>query len=124
MPITIYGSGQQTRSFCYVSDLLDGFLKLMATSDDITGPINLGNPHEITMLQLTESVIKLTNSSSKLVFKDAPIDDPAQRRPDITQAQQKLSWQPQVSLEEGLKETINYFDALIRKNGITAQSLA
>jgi UDP-glucuronate decarboxylase len=124
MPITIYGSGQQTRSFCYVSDLLDGFLKLMATSDDTTGPINLGNPHEITMLQLTESVIKLTNSKSKLVFKDAPVDDPAQRRPDIAQAQQKLGWQPQVSLEEGLKETINYFDALIRKNGITAQSLA
>jgi len=124
MPITIYGSGQQTRSFCYVSDLLDGFLKLMATPDEITGPINLGNPYEITMLQLTESVIKLTNSKSTLVFKDAPVDDPAQRRPDITQAQTKLNWQPQVSLEEGLKETINYFDALIRKNGITAQSLA
>jgi UDP-glucuronate decarboxylase len=124
LPITIYGSGQQTRSFCYVSDLIDGFLKFMATDDAVTGPINLGNPHEITMLQLAESVIKLTNSSSKLVFKPAPTDDPAQRRPDITLAQQHLGWQPNVALEQGLTETIRYFDTLVKKTGITADSFA
>jgi UDP-glucuronate decarboxylase len=124
LPITIYGSGQQTRSFCYQSDLIDGFLKLMATNDDVTGPINLGNPHEITMLQLAESVIKLANSSSKLVFKPAPPDDPAQRRPNIVLAQNHLSWEPAVPLEKGLAETIHYFDQLVKKNGITAASLA
>jgi UDP-glucuronate decarboxylase len=124
LPITIYGSGQQTRSFCYASDLIDGFLKFMATDDAVTGPINLGNPHEITMLQLAESVIKLTNSSSKLVFKPAPTDDPAQRRPDITLAQQHLGWQPNVALEQGLTETIRYFDTLVKKTGITADSFA
>jgi UDP-glucuronate decarboxylase len=124
MPITIYGSGKQTRSFCYQSDLIDGFLKLMATDDDVTGPINLGNPHEITMLELAEAVIRLANSSSKLVFKPAPVDDPTQRRPDITLAQKHLGWQPSVALDTGLTETIKYFDALIKKNGITAASLA
>jgi UDP-glucuronate decarboxylase len=124
MPITIYGSGEQTRSFCFVSDLIDGFLKFMATSDEVTGPINLGNPHEITMLELAESVIKLTDSSSQLIFKPAPIDDPAQRRPNIAIAQQHLGWQPTVSLESGLTETIRYFDQLVKENGITAASFA
>jgi UDP-glucuronate decarboxylase len=108
-PITIYGSGKQTRSFCYVSDLIAGFLKLMDSSDEITGPVNLGNPGEFTMLELAEAVIKLTGSKSKLVFKPLPEDDPKQRQPDITQAKTKLGWEPKVALEEGLKETIQYF---------------
>ena len=108
-PITIYGSGKQTRSFCYVSDLIAGFLKLMDSSDEITGPVNLGNPGEFTMLELAEAVIKLTGSKSKLVFKPLPADDPKQRQPDITQAKTKLGWEPKVALEEGLKETIQYF---------------
>jgi UDP-glucuronate decarboxylase len=108
-PITIYGSGKQTRSFCYVSDLIAGFLKLMDSSDEITGPVNLGNPGEFTMLELAEAVIKLTGSKSKLVFKPLPADDPKQRQPDITQAKTRLGWEPKVALEEGLKETIQYF---------------
>ena len=108
-PITIYGSGKQTRSFCYVSDLIAGFLKLMDSSDEITGPVNLGNPGEFTMLELAEAVIKLTGSKSKLVFKPLPEDDPKQRQPDITQAKTRLGWEPKVALEEGLKETIQYF---------------
>lgn len=108
-PITIYGTGEQTRSFCYVSDLIDGFLKLMNTPDEITGPINIGNPGEFTMLKLAETVIKLTNSKSELVFKPLPQDDPKQRQPDITQAKKVLGWEPKISLEEGLKPTIEYF---------------
>ncbi len=108
-PITIYGDGQQTRSFCYVSDLIDGFLKLMDSADDISGPINLGNPGEFTMLELAETVIKLTGSKSELVYEELPEDDPKQRQPDITQAKEKLGWEPTVSLEEGLKPTIKYF---------------
>ena len=108
-PITIYGTGQQTRSFCYVDDLIDGFLKLMDTPDEITGPINLGNPGEFTMLELAEAVIKLTGSKSELIFKPLPADDPKQRQPDITQAKAKLGWAPKVPLEEGLKQTIQYF---------------
>ncbi len=108
-PITIYGSGKQTRSFCYVSDLIDGFLKLMNTPDEITGPINLGNPGEFTMLELAETIRKLTNSSSKLQFKPLPADDPKQRQPDIVLAKEKLGWSPKVTLAGGLLPTINYF---------------
>lgn len=107
--ITIYGSGEQTRSFCYVDDLIDGFVRLMNTAKDITGPINLGNPGEFTMLELAENVLRLVGSKSKLSFKPLPQDDPRQRQPDITLAKEKLGWQPKVNLEDGLKETIAYF---------------
>ena len=108
-PITIYGTGEQTRSFCYISDLIDGFLKLMDSPEEITGPINLGNPGEFTMLELAESVIKLTGSKSELVFEELPEDDPKQRQPDITKAKEKLGWEPKVDLAAGLKPTIKYF---------------
>ena len=108
-PITIYGTGEQTRSFCYVSDLIDGFLKLMDSPEEITGPINLGNPGEFTMLELAESVIKLTDSKSELVFEELPEDDPKQRQPDISLAKEKLGWEPKVDLAAGLKPTIKYF---------------
>jgi len=112
--ITIYGAGQQTRSFCYVSDLIQGFLRLMATGPEITGPINLGNPVEFTIRQLAELVIELTGSASKLVFLPLPVDDPTQRKPDITLAQRHLNeWKPQVQLEEGMRKTIAYFDQLL-----------
>jgi len=108
-PITIYGSGQQTRSFCYVSDLIAGFLALMDSPDEVVGPINLGNPCEFTMLELAEAVIKLTGSKSELIFEPLPSDDPKQRKPDIALAKEKLGWEPNVPLEEGLKHTIKYF---------------
>ena len=111
--ITIYGTGQQTRSFCYVDDLIEAFLRFMDTPQDITGPINLGNPGEFTMLELAEKIIHLTGSRSKLVFQPLPQDDPRQRQPDITLARQTLEWEPQVSLEDGLKETIAYFRKII-----------
>lgn len=107
--ITIYGSGQQTRSFCYVDDLIEGFSRLMGTEAGFTGPVNLGNPVEFTMLELAEKTIKLTGSNSKLAFRPLPQDDPKQRQPDITLARSKLQWEPKVSLEDGLKETIAYF---------------
>jgi UDP-glucuronate decarboxylase len=108
-PITIYGNGRQTRSFCYVSDLIAGFLKLMDSPAEVTGPVNLGNPGEFTMLELAQSVIRLTGSKSELVFKPLPADDPKQRQPVIAEAKEKLGWEPVVPLEEGLKHTINYF---------------
>jgi len=108
-PITIYGEGSQTRSFCYVDDLLDGMVRFMATDPAYPGPLNLGNPGEFTMLELAELVIRLTRSSSKIVHQPLPQDDPKQRRPDITKAQSLLDWQPRVSLEEGLERTIDYF---------------
>jgi len=111
--ITIYGKGTQTRSFCYVSDLIDGFVRLMATGPEVTGPINLGNPVEFTMLELAELVLKLTGSSSKLIFEPLPSDDPKQRQPDISKAKQALGWEPKVKLEDGLKETIAYFRSTI-----------
>ncbi len=111
-PITIYGDGQQTRSFCFVSDLVEGFLRLMGAPDDVTGPINLGNPVESTILELAEKIIKLSNSSSKLINKPLPVDDPTRRRPDITKAQEKLGWTPVVPLDEGLMRTIHYFKSL------------
>jgi UDP-glucuronate decarboxylase len=111
--ITIYGSGQQTRSFCYVDDLIEVIMRFMASDADFTGPVNIGNPGEFTMLELAEKVISLTGSRSKLVFKPLPSDDPKQRQPDIELAQQMLDWQPKVSLEDGLKETIAYFTKVV-----------
>ena len=111
--ITIYGTGKQTRSFCYVSDLIEGWIRLMATDDDVTGPVNLGNPGEFTMIELAENVIDLTNSNSKLVFEELPADDPRQRKPDISLAKEKLDWEPIVSLREGLTKTIEYFADLL-----------
>ena len=113
-PITIYGEGQQTRSFCYVDDLVEGFLRLMATADNVTGPMNIGNPGEFTIRQLAELVIELTDAKSTLVHLPLPPDDPTQRRPDITMAQRELGWAPTVQLQEGLLKTIAYFDALLR----------
>jgi len=114
-PITIYGDGEQTRSFCYVDDLVEALLRLMATGDDITGPINLGNPGEFTIRQLAESVIELVGSKSTIQWQPLPQDDPKQRRPDITKAQATLGWEPKVPLREGLLKTIAYFDDLLSK---------
>lgn len=111
--ITIYGDGQQTRSFCYVDDLIEGMLRLMDSPAEFTGPVNIGNPSEFTMLQLAENVLRLVGSKSKLVFQPLPADDPKQRKPLIDLAQQELSWTPKVALEDGLKETITYFKRLI-----------
>ena len=111
--ITIYGDGHQTRSFCYVDDLIDGFLRLMASSEDITGPINLGNPTEFTIRELAERVIALTGSSSQLEYRPLPPDDPRQRKPDITKAQQYLGWEPKISLRDGLQDTIAYFRTVV-----------
>src|SRR5271156_6195356 len=110
LPITIYGDGSQTRSFCYVDDLVDGLVRLMKTDPAVTGPINLGNPGEFSMLQLAELIIELTGSRSSIVFEPLPVDDPKQRRPDISQAQTVLGWTPTVPLREGLARTIAYFD--------------
>lgn len=108
-PITIYGDGSQTRSFCFVDDLIEGLMQLMATDSSFTGPVNLGNPTEFTILDLAHLVLKMTGSKSPLLFKPLPQDDPRQRKPDITLAQAKLDWSPKVSLEEGLSRTIHYF---------------
>jgi UDP-glucuronate decarboxylase len=113
--ITIYGDGQQTRSFCYVDDLVEGMIRLMDTNDCVTGPINIGNPGEFTMIELAETVLGLTGSKSKLVRFPLPADDPQQRQPDITQARQILGWEPKVQLEDGLKETIVYFRKVLGK---------
>jgi len=111
--ITIFGDGSQTRSFCYVDDLLDGMVKFMNTGDAVTGPVNFGNPVEFTIRELAEIVIRLTNSSSKMIFEALPADDPLQRKPDITKAQTLLNWEPKVPLEEGLMKTIEYFKTKI-----------
>jgi UDP-glucuronate decarboxylase len=116
--ITVYGTGQQTRSFCYVDDLITGMIKLMESDDAVTGPINMGNPGEFTMLELAEKVIKFTNTTSKIVHKDLPGDDPQQRRPDITVAKSLLNWEPMFDLDEGLKRTIRYFEDVLRKDNI------
>jgi UDP-glucuronate decarboxylase len=113
--ITIYGDGSQTRSFQYVDDLVEGFIRMMGTPENFIGPINIGNPGEFTILQLAQKIIELTNSKSKLVYLPLPQDDPIQRQPDITLAQDKLKWQPNISLEKGLIKTINYFDNLIKQ---------
>ncbi|HYE51406.1 MAG TPA: NAD-dependent epimerase/dehydratase family protein, partial [Azospirillaceae bacterium] len=112
-PITIYGDGSQTRSFCYVDDLVEGFIRLMAAPDDVTGPINLGNPGEFTIRQLAEAVIRLTGARSTLVFEPLPQDDPMQRKPDITLARTTLGWEPTIALEAGLRRTIAYFSDLL-----------
>jgi UDP-glucuronate decarboxylase len=111
--ITIYGDGSQTRSFCYVDDMVDGLIRLMNSPDDLTGPINLGNPEEITILELADKIIKLAASRSEIIFKPLPADDPRQRKPDITLAKEKLGWSPWTSLEEGLGKSIAYFDTLL-----------
>lgn len=116
--ITIYGDGSQTRSFCYVDDLVEAFVRFMNTSEDVTGPMNLGNPKEFTIKQLAESVLDQIGSGSKLIFKDLPSDDPKCRKPDISMAQDVLDWQPKVQLEYGLTRTIAYFEDLLRKDKI------
>ncbi|MBW2177799.1 MAG: GDP-mannose 4,6-dehydratase, partial [Deltaproteobacteria bacterium] len=108
-PITIYGEGLQTRSFCFVDDLVDGFVRLMDTEDAVTGPVNLGNSREFTIKQLAETILELTGSSSRLVYKPLPEDDPQQRRPDISLAKKILAWEPSVQLKDGLRKTIQYF---------------
>ena len=111
--ITVYGDGSQTRSFCYVDDLIDGFMRFMATPDEITGPLNLGNPHEFTILELAKTVIELTGSTSRIVQRPLPEDDPRQRQPNIDKAREALGWGPKVQLADGLARTIAYFDGLL-----------
>jgi len=109
-PISVYGDGRQTRSFCFVDDLVEGLTRLMAAPDEVTGPINLGNPHEVTVLQLAERIVAMTGSKSGIEFKPLPADDPRQRQPDIAAARRLLGWEPKVTLEEGLAKTIAYFE--------------
>ncbi|MEL6783846.1 MAG: UDP-glucuronic acid decarboxylase family protein [Pseudomonadota bacterium] len=116
MDITIYGDGSQTRSFCYVDDLVNGMVRLLFSDPGVTGPVNIGNPGEFTMLQLAEKVLELTGSKSEIVFKPLPSDDPKQRRPDISLAKDKLDWEPQVKLEEGLAKTIDHYRELMEAN--------
>ena len=112
--ITVYGDGSQTRSFCYVEDMVDGIIRMMNTPKGFTGPVNLGNPGEVSILELAKLIIDLTGSSSRIVFKPLPQDDPERRRPDITLAQEKLGWKPTVSLEHGIRKTIEYFEGIIK----------
>jgi len=116
-PLTVYGEGLQTRSFCYVDDLIEGCVRLMASPDDFTGPVNLGNPQEVTVRELARTILQLTGSSSPLVFKPLPSDDPRRRQPDIALAHQGLGWQPSTALEDGLLKTIEYFDQLLSTPG-------
>ncbi len=113
--ITIYGDDQQTRSFCYVDDMIEGFVRMMNSEPGFTGPVNMGNPGEFSMLELAEKVLKLVGRRSKLTFLPLPPDDPKQRKPDITLAKEKLGWEPKVSLEDGLRETVDYFRKLLAK---------
>ena len=122
-PITIYGSGKQTRSFCYVDDLIEGMIALMLSPVGVTGPINLGNPDEYTLLQLAGLISSITGSSSELVFKPLPSDDPCRRMPDISQAAQQLNWQPSTSLERGLTKTIAYFAAEMRRTALAKSTV-
>jgi UDP-glucuronate decarboxylase len=115
--ITVYGDGSQTRAFCFVDDLVEGFIRMMATPDEITGPINLGNPVEIPVRELAERVIRQIGARSKLVFRPLPVDDPLQRCPDIAKAKRILGWEPHVALEQGLTRTIDYFDKMLRERG-------
>ncbi len=114
VPITIYGEGTQTRSFCYYEDLIAGLILLMNAPSEIRGPINLGNPHEFTIRELAHLILELTGSRSKLIFHPLPGDDPKQRRPDITLAKRELKWEPKIQIKEGLMATILYFDQLLR----------
>jgi UDP-glucuronate decarboxylase len=118
-PITVYGDGSQTRSFCYVDDLVDALVRLMATPDDVTGPVNLGNPAEMTVKALAERVIALTGSRSKIEYRPLPQDDPKQRQPDIARARETLGWAPTTPLEEGLARTVAYFDQLLKSGEAT-----
>jgi len=111
--LEVYGDGKQTRSFCYVDDLIEALIKLMETGDDFTGPVNLGNPAEISILELAYKVIELTSSKSKIAFKPLPCDDPIQRQPDISLAKKILKWQPKTNLDEGLMKTIQYFREIL-----------
>ena len=111
--ITIYGDGQQTRSFCYVDDLVDAMVKMMGSKSGFTGPVNIGNPGEFTMMQLAETILRLSGSKSKIIYQSLPLDDPKQRQPNIDLAKDKLNWQPKVNLEDGLKETITYFKKMV-----------
>lgn len=111
--ITIYGDGSQTRSFCYVDDLIDGMIRMMETPDHVIGPINMGNPNEFTIKQLAEKVLELTGSRSKLIYQKLPSDDPMQRKPDISLAKQTLNWEPQINIDEGLVKTIEYFKTIV-----------
>jgi UDP-glucuronate decarboxylase len=119
-PITLYGDGSQTRAFCFVDDLVEGFLRMMDTDDSISGPVNLGNPEEITVRELAQRIIRLTKSSSEIIFRPLPQDDPMQRCPDITVARRLLEWEPTVTLEDGLQRTIAYFRSLIAEHGPAA----
>ncbi|MDH5187494.1 MAG: SDR family oxidoreductase, partial [Rhodospirillaceae bacterium] len=112
--ITIYGDGKQTRSFCYVDDLIDGFIRLMDAPDGTCQPVNLGNPEEFTILDFAQKVIEKTKSKSKLIFKDLPVDDPMQRCPDIARAKKLLGWEPKISLDQGLDKTIEYFSSVVK----------
>jgi UDP-glucuronate decarboxylase len=118
--LTMYGDGTQTRSFCYVDDLVDGLVRLMATKDQVTGPINIGNPHEFSMIELASMVIEMTGSRSRVVHRPLPENDPRQRRPDISRAQELLSWSPRTQLKEGLSRTIAYFEKLLSESGVRA----
>ncbi len=117
-PITLYGDGSQTRAFCFVSDLVEGFLRLMNTDDEVTGPVNIGNPHEIPVRELAERIVRLTGSSSTIVYRPLPQDDPTQRCPDISLARKILGWEPTVSLNDGLPKTIAYFSNLLAERDL------
>jgi UDP-glucuronate decarboxylase len=123
-PLTVYGEGLQTRSFCYVDDLIEGCVRLMGTPADVTGPVNLGNPQELTVRELASSILRLTGSSSTLVYKPLPSDDPRRRRPDIALANEMLGWRPTASLEMGLLKTVEYFDRLLRTPGVKVAAVA
>lgn len=126
-PITIYGDGTQTRSFCYVDDMVEAFVLLMNSDDEVTGPINVGNPGEFTMLELAQTVLDVTGSKSRIELRPLPQDDPRQRRPDIDKARELLGWNPQVELKEGLSRTVEYFDRVMgakKKVALLAQQLA
>jgi UDP-glucuronate decarboxylase len=120
-PITVYGNGDQTRSFCYVDDLVEGLVQLMHTPPEFTGPVNLGNPSEFTILELAETIIRLTGSNSSIEHKPLPINDPKRRRPDIRLAMEKLGWEPVISLESGLDKTIDYFRSLLERNSLVTE---
>lgn len=123
-PITIYGDGSQTRSFCYVDDTVDGLIRLMDSPDEVTGPINIGNPNEMTVRELAEQVVAAVGSSARLEFRDLPSDDPRQRQPDITRARELLGWEPRVPLDKGLERTIAYFRELGQSDELPAQAQA
>ena len=119
-PLTVYGSGEQTRSFCYVDDTIDALIALMNSGDDVTGPVNIGNPHEMTLLELAENIIDLTKSRSKIEFRPLPDDDPRIRQPDITRARALLGWEPKIALRDGLARTVAYFDKGLNDQGLRA----